>query len=92
MSWPFKKWNEQFQNCSPSSENTQSNLSAKDELEDPHDKDPGDSHEEGEDGGEKETPPFSLLQAVLRIELKFDKFVEVWLKFAVILIVVSPLP
>ena len=45
-------------------------LSAEDELENPHDKDSRDSHEEGEDGGEKEAPPFSLFQAFFSIQLK----------------------
>ena len=40
-------------------------LAAEDELEDPHDEDPGDAHDEGEDGGEEETPPLPLLQALL---------------------------
>ena len=48
-------------------------FSAEDELENPHDEDPRDPHQEGQDGGEEKTPPFSLLQTVLRIELKFVK-------------------
>ena len=42
-----------------------SDLSAENELEDPHDEDPGDAHEEGEDGGQEEAPPLPLLQTLL---------------------------
>ena len=42
-------------------------LTTKDELEDPHDEHPGDAHQEGEDGGQEEAPPFPLPQTFLRV-------------------------
>ena len=48
-------------------------LTTEDELEDSHDEHPGDAHQEGQYGGQEETPPFSLPQTFI-IKLKEQKF------------------
>ena len=49
-------------------------LTTEDELEDPHDEHAGDAHQEGQDGGQEEAPPFSLPQTFLAVKLPKVEF------------------
>ena len=60
--YPDQEWIKELEICRLY--RNKSNLTAEDELEDPHDEHAGDAHDEGEDRGEEEPPPFPLLQTL----------------------------